>query len=395
MEVKVLKFDHFGRGLSKINDKVVFTIHALPNEIVDISIIKEKSHFMEGKIDKIIKPSSLRINPICPYFDKCGGCDFLHTTYDTEKEFKINKAKEVLGKVDNFYETPDLFYRNKCTLHVKNNKIGYYEKSSNNIITIDKCYLVNEKINNVISDLQKFDFQNLNVTKIIIKTNQDKILLWLDNDVNDLFMKEFSYIDIIICNNKVIKGNGYLEEEIDNKIFKITKEAFFQVNKVGLLNINKIIQDYLKNKSINHALDLYSGTGLWGILISNSVNNVTCIELNKEACLNAKDNLIKNRVTNVKIINGDVADYIDKFNNIDLVITDPPRSGLDKKTIEYLKRIKSKYFIYVSCDMQTLKRDLDLLNDVYKINEVNLVDMFRGTYHVECVCLLSRKTVDK
>ena len=160
---------------------------------------------------------------------------------------------------------------------------------------------------------------------------------------------------------------------------------------MGLENINKIVQSYLINKNIKKVLDLYSGTGLWGILISDNVKNITAIEINKEACDNAKDNLLKNNISNVKIINGDVKDFIDNFKDIDLVITDPPRSGLDKKTIEYLKKIKSKYFIYISCDMLTLKRDLNDLEDIYQIEAINLVDMFKRTYHVETVCLLSLK----
>ena len=104
-----------------------------------------------------------------------------------------------------------------------------------------------------------------------------------------------------------------------------------------------------------------------------------------------KELVFQVKVNNIEVINGNVEDYIDKFKNIDLIIIDPPRSGLDKKTREYLKRINSKYIIYVSCDMQTLKRDLIDLNENYKIDNINLVDMFRGTYHCESICLLERK----
>ena len=119
------------------------------------------------------------------------------------------------------------------------------------------------------------------------------------------------------------------------------------------------------------------------------------IEINKESCNNARVNIKNNDIKNIKVINGKVEDYIDRFNDIDLVITDPPRCGLDKKTINYFKNIRSKYFIYISCDMYTLKRDLKELGDIYDIKEINLVNMFKRTYHVETVCLLCRKTVDK
>jgi 23S rRNA (uracil1939-C5)-methyltransferase len=227
------------------------------------------------------------------------------------------------------------------------------------------------------------------VKKIIIKTNQDKILLHVFGDIDNI--NSLSYVDTIICNNKVIKGNGYLEEVIDNKIFKITSEAFFQVNKEGLVNINNIIKKFLKDKNINAVLDLYSGTSLWGILVSDYVKKVTSVEINKEACDDANYNIDRNNIKNVQVINDDVKNIIDSFNNIDLVIVDPPRSGLDQKTREYLKKIYSKYIIYISCDMKTLQRDLNELKDIYVITETNIVDMFRGTYHCEVVTILERK----
>ena len=391
MEVNINKFDHFGRGLGKVDNKVIFIEKALPGELVDIDLINEKKNYLEGRVIKIIKENKNRVKPICPLFDKCGGCNFLHTEYIVEKEFKLNKGKELLGKIDNFYETKKLNYRNKVTLHIKNNKIGLYEEKSNNIIKIDYCYLLNDLINNIIKDLNKINWNNYQATRVIIKSNQNKTLLDIDTNIDDDFLNIFNYVDTIISNKRIVKGNGFIEEIIDNKVFKITSNAFFQVNKDGLENINLVIQDFLKNKTIKNVLDLYSGTSLWGILVSGKVEAVTSIEINKEATKNAIENINKNNINNVKVINGDVADYIDKFNNIDLVIIDPPRSGLDKKTREYLKRINSKYIIYVSCDMQTLKRDLNELNDVYKISSINLVDMFRGTYHVESIVILERK----
>ena len=124
MKVNINKFDHFGRGLGRLNDKVIFIDKALPEEIVDVEITNDKKNYLEGKISKIIKESESRVKPKCPLFNKCGGCNFLHTTYETEKNFKLEKGIELLGKADNFYETKSLNYRNKVTLHIKNNKIG-------------------------------------------------------------------------------------------------------------------------------------------------------------------------------------------------------------------------------------------------------------------------------
>ena len=391
MRVNIIKFDHFGRGIGKVNEKIIFVNKALPSEIVDVKVTNSKKNYLEGKVEKIITKSDNRVKPICPYYDKCGGCNFLHTTYEEEIRFKLEKGKELLGNIDEFYEIDKLNYRNKVILHVKDNKLGLYEESSNNIVEIDYCYLLNDKINKVIKDLRKIDLSNYHFKEIIIKSNQDNILLDIDSEIDSDFINKFNYIDTIICNGKIVKGRGFIEEIIDNKIFKITPRAFFQVNKEGLENINKIIKNFLSNKKINNVLDLYSGTSLWGILVSDYVRSVISIEINKESCQNAKDNIKKNNVKNIKVINGDVANYIDTFKDIDLVIIDPPRSGLSKKTREYLNIINSRYIIYVSCDMKTLQRDLRELNGNYNIICTNLVDMFRGTYHCESICLLERK----
>ena len=391
MEVNIIKFDHFGRGIGKINEKIVFVNKALPYEVVDIHITKYKKKYLEGCIDKIIKQNEERINPVCPYYDKCGGCNLLHMAYNLEKEFKINKAKELLGRCDSFYETKMFNYRNKVILHVEGNNIGIYQDKTNNIVDITYCYLLDDNINRVIKDLKKIDISKYNFKEIMIKSNQNKILLNVDKEIDQDFINHFNYVDPIISNNIVVKGEGYINEIVANKTFKITSNAFFQVNKEGLENIYNIIKEYLCNKHINKALDLYSGTSLWGILISEYVKEVISVEINKESCQNALENIKFNKIANIKVINGNVDDYINQFTDIDLVIVDPPRSGLNGKTRNYLKKINSKYIIYISCDMYTLKRDINELKELYALDSVNLVDMFKGTYHVECVCLLSRK----
>ena len=389
MKLDIIKFDHFGRGIGKNNNQVIFINGALPNEQVLANITNKKKKYCEGKIDKIIKKSDKRILSICPFYGKCSGCHFLHTTYEEEKKFKINKAIELLGKCDHFYETKGMNYRNKITLHVSNNSLGYYEEKSHKIVPINYCYLVSNGINKVINDFKNF---NLDSTKeIIIKENNGKLLLDIKGNIKKEDLLKLDYVDSIIANKKVIKGNGYLEEIIANKTFKITSEAFFQVNKEGLENIYYIISNYLKDKKINKMLDLYSGTSLWGILLSDFISDIVGIEINKEACLNAVDNIKKNNIYNIRVINGKVEDYINTFQKIDLCIVDPPRSGLDNKTKDYLKKISSKYLIYISCDMQTLRRDLNDLKDVYNVSEVNLVDMFKRTYHCEVVAILERK----
>ena len=389
MEVKIEKLDNFGNGITHIDNKIVFVKRALPNEIVDIEIYKEKKDIAFAKIVNIIEPSKDRKKPICPYYDRCGGCDFLHTTDEVEKEFKINKAKYLFNRCDKYYETENLNYRNKIVLHSKNGRYGLYQEETNDLVEIDYCYIVDYKINEIIKSLKKDNiWGDFDIT---IRNFDGDILLFLDGKINNLcFYDTTKIVKTIIVNKQVIVGKGYVYFYLNDYKIRLGARSFFQVNLEGLNNIYKIIKKFLDKKEIVHALDLYSGVSLWSILFNKEIKEIDSIEVNEEACLNAKDNILENNIKNINIINGKVEDYIDKFKDIDLVITDPPRSGMDKKTIEYLTKINSKYIIYISCNMDTLKRDLDNLPN-YEIVELDLVNMFKKTYHCETVCILERR----
>ena len=389
MEVKIEKLDNFGNGITHIDNKIVFVKRALPNEIVDIEIYKEKKDIAFAKIVNIIEPSKDRKKPICPYYDRCGGCDFLHTTDEVEKEFKINKAKYLFNRCDNYYETENLNYRNKIVLHSKNGRYGLYQEETNDLVEIDYCYIVDYKINEIIKSLKKDNiWGDLDIT---IRNFDGDILLFLDGKINNLcFYDTTKIVKTIIVNKQVIVGKGYVYFYLNDYKIRLGARSFFQVNLEGLNNIYKIIKKFLDKKEIIHALDLYSGVSLWSILFNKEIKEIDSIEVNEEACLNAKDNILENNIKNINIINGKVEDNIDKFKDIDLIITDPPRSGMDKKTIEYLTKINSKYIIYISCNMDTLKRDLDNLSN-YEIVELDLVNMFKKTYHCEVVTILERK----
>lgn len=389
--VKIEKYDDLGNGITKINNKVCFVKRALPNEEVDIKIIKDKKNYLEGVIDKIIIPSSNRVESICPFYNDCNGCNFLHTTNDEEKKFKIDRCLNFFNMFNNFYETEDN-YRNKIILHFNNNLIGYYKEQSHDIVEIDNCIIVNNKINEIIKILKKY-LSNKDSGKVLIRCNyNEEILISIDGiykRINSLIDNQL--IDNILYNNKILKGKDYFIEQVFNYKFMVHHDAFFQVNRKGLEQIFNIIELYIKDKKIDNALDLYSGTSVLGIFISKYVEEVTSIEKNKNATEDAKYNIKLNNINNLKLINGKVEDYIDKFNNIDLIVVDPARSGLDKKTIEYLNRINSQYIIYISCNIHSLKRDLSLLKDNYDIEDINIVDMFRRTNNVETIVLLKNK----
>lgn len=392
MQIKIDDFDDLGNGLGKIDNKVCFVNKGLPNEVLDIEITKNTKSYINAKINKIIIPSKERLKPICPFYDVCGGCNFLHATKYLENEFKIQKGKKFLGSINKLYETAELNYRNKVIFHVKNGEIGFYKTNTNQLIKITYCYLLDDEINKILELFNKHVDNNF-TGEILIRVNslKETLVSITGNYQYTNILINSNLINNLVYNSKVLKGNNYFLEYINNYKFKVSYLSFFQVNRHGLESIIDILNNFLKNKNINIALDLYSGTSVLGIIMARYVQKVISVEEVKVATLDALENKKLNKINNLEVINGKVEDYIDTFKNIDLVVVDPARRGLDKKTINYLKIIKSNYLIYIACKMDSLKRDLYDLKEIYDVVSINLVDMFPRTNHVESVCVLKRR----
>ena len=398
MEIKIEKLDHYGRGIGYLDNKVVFVNNALPEEIVDIKIVKDKKSYSEAIVLEYIKTSDKRVSPKCQYYQVCGGCDIMHMDYDEQHAFKLNKVKEIIDKytkVDSslikeiFYDK-QYNYRNKVVLRV-NNKVGYYKKGSNEIVNIDNCLIADPAINEVILKLNELDL--FNITEITIR-KLDKIMILVDLSQDrklDAFIETFDKANIVKkINNEytLISGNNYISTKINDIEFRVSIESFFQVNnEVTHLLYSKII-DYAKESK--NALDLFCGTGTIGMVISKYVDEVTGIEINNQAISDALVNKEINYIKNINFINGDVYNHLDDLKDVDLVIVDPPRSGLADKTIKQIMEMNPKKIIYVSCDPITLARDINKL-DNYSVKEITLFDMFPNTHHVESLVLLQNE----
>jgi 23S rRNA (uracil1939-C5)-methyltransferase len=398
MEIKIEKLDHYGKGSGYSNDKIVFVNNALPEEIVDIKIVKDKKSYSEAIVLEYIKTSDKRVKPKCQYYQVCGGCDIMHMDYDEQHAFKLNKVKEIINKytkVDSSLIKEIIYdkqynYRNKIVLKV-NGKVGYYKKGSNEIVNIDNCLIADPSINEVILKLNEIDLFDIN--EITIR-KLDKIMILVDLSQDrklDSFIELFNKANIVKkVNNEysLVHGNNYISTKINDIEFRVSIESFFQVNnEVTNLLYSKII-DYAKESK--NVLDLFCGTGTIGMVISKDVDEVTGIEINSQAISDALVNKEINYIKNVNFINGDVYNHLDDLKDIDLVIVDPPRSGLADKTIKQIMEMNPKKIIYVSCDPITLARDMNKL-DKYLVKEVTLFDMFPNTHHVESLVVLENE----
>lgn len=397
--LKIEKLDHYGRGITKLDNKTIFVENALPDEIVEINIIKEKKKYSEANVSKYFQKANNRIEPNCPYYNSCGGCNIMHLSYKDQLKFKQNKIENIIKKylneqikINNIVASDKIeFYRNKVTFQVRE-KIGFYKEHTYDIINIDNCIISDKLINESIKYLKNLNLKEIN--KIICRTGLDELMIIIETQNKNLDitpLKEIASSIYLKINNKYIHayGNKNIYEKLENYKFKISPDSFFQVNIDTCSKLYNKVKEYIgSNKNI---IDLYCGTGTIGIFISKN-NNVIGIEINEYAIKDAEENKKINKIDNINFICGDSGKKLKQLKfNPNIIIVDPPRSGLNKETINNILKFDSKEIIYISCDPMTFVRDLNILNKYYDIKEITPFDMFPNTYHIENIAYLVKK----
>lgn len=401
--VKISRLNNEADGVALYDGFVIFVPGALIDEEVKIEIVDVKKNYAVAKLLKVLIPSDKRREPICPYYDKCGGCNIMHMDNDEQLCFKSEKVKSVLKKISNIdfeidkaYSYNNLNYRNKAIFKVDNNKIGYYEQKSNTLVDIDRCLICDDRINVVLLIIKDFISSSRDhyIKELMVRVARDEILVRVDN-LNEIYeerVKELlSYVNSIYVGDRLIYGIPSINEKINDLVFDISPNSFFQINTE---TASKLYEYALRNvNDKNVCVDLYSGTGTITMLLAKRSRRVIGIEVVEDAIKDAENNLLLNNIDNVEFKHGRVEDLIDEIIdlNIDTLVLDPPRSGSDNKTLRALLKIKPKEIIYISCNPVTLARDYNVIKNLYTIKDIKCFDMFPNTTHVESLMVLERK----
>ena len=389
LEIKSLNHDF--NGIGKLNEKVIFVKDALPGEVVDIKIIKEKKSYSEAIVTKYIKTSKNRVKPKCKYFGFCGGCNIMNINYLNQLKCKEEKINNIIKKyikkdvkINPIIYDNDIGYRNKIKFQI-GNKVGFFKNNSYEVINIDNCKIANKKINQSIPYLNNLDLTK--IKNITCRTAQDKLMIIIETKNNDDIDVSpiLNISDSIYLNDKHIYKDKTILEKLDEFEYIISPQSFFQINKNICLKLYRKIKEYVGEN--NKVLDLYCGCGSIGIFVSKN-NEVLGVEINKSAIKDANKNKKLNKLNKINFICGDSS--IENNFKPNIIIVDPPRSGLNDKTIKKINKLKPEKLIYVSCDPMTLVRDLNKL-DLFNIVEITPFDMFPNTKHCESLCLLRKK----
>ena len=432
LEVDIIDYGTNGEGIAKVNGYTIFVDSALRGEKCKIHITKVLTSHAFAKVIEIIKKSKKRVDSDCDTYKRCGGCDLRHIEYEETLNIKKEKVQNLVNKmlktkveVDNVIgmENP-IHYRNKAIYPIsKEKEIGIFAKRSHEVIPIKECMLQtkqSQEIAKYILNNWKESIYDENTKKGLLRNimiregfNTKEIMCILVQNGNKRYdytvlIKKFPNIRTVIINvnkkdtnvvlsneNIVIYGDGYITDKLGEYLFKISPNSFYQVNPIQTEKLYSLAIEKANLKKEDIVCDLYCGIGTIGIFASKYVKRVYGIEIVEEAINDAKENIKLNNIENVEFIVGDTKDAFDnlikKKIKPNVVFVDPPRKGLDDKTIENLCSLKLERLVYISCNPATLTRDLQILENTYNIESITPVDNFCYTSHIECIALLRLK----
>mgnify|MGYP004695734971 FL=1 len=390
MKVEIIDTAYGGYGVAK-EGKIIFAAHSVEGDIVDISIKKENKNFCYANINSIIEPSKHRIKSKCKYAGICGGCVFNHIEYNKQLEIKKNIVLNSIRNIEyknkiNIIKSPNEHYRLRVNMIAQNGNIGFYKFNTNEFVNIDECIILKEKL---FCKIKNFvNHSNITGNIYAIESNNDKTLSFADIIKQNKNI-DTSYFDgITIKQKKKIKIYG-IDKTNYNTYFGVvplSHKSFFQSNHYLLDEFQKSAVKYF-NEYDKNIVELYAGSGFFSVAIKNKLESLNIdyklisSEISSDAVNIAKD-----------IIKEDASETLKKINyNVDSLFVDPPREGLDKKVIENIIRIKPKKIIYISCNPMTFSRDINLLKEYYQLIDLNIIDMFPDTYHIELISCLEIK----
>ncbi len=433
-----------GEGIAKIDNFTIFIEGAIKGEKCKILIVKVNTSHAFGKLIEILDKSKYRVETDCGTYKRCGGCNLRHIDYEETLNIKQNTIQNLVSKTLNNKINVNMTigmgnpynYRNKAQYPVgldKNNEtvMGVYAKRTHEIIPMRNCMIQNPLSEQIANFVFHFFIQNnipiYNekngkgllrhiVIKVGIRTHEIMCILVLngkelkkEKELVKLLIKEFPEVKTVVKNinvkntnvilgneNEVIYGDGYIYDKLGDYTFKISPMSFYQINPVQTEVLYNTAIEMANLSKTETLFDLYCGIGTIGIFASPYVKKVYGIEIVKQAIEDAKENASINDIRNIEFFAGDVEkifeDVLKKNSDKpDVIFVDPPRKGLDRHTIENILNVKPKKVIYISCNPASLVRDLKLLEEKYDVREIQPVDMFPFTSHVECCSVLYLK----
>jgi len=404
--------------------KAVFVPFVLDGELIEADLLEEKPGFVRARANQILEASSNRVEAPCPYFARCGGCHYQHASYEHQIEIKSAILKETLRRIGKIelsdvavHASPEWNYRNRTRLKVQTQPqfaIGYYRFNSHELLAVEKCPISSPLLNIAIAELWRAGRDGslpaeIEEIELFANAEDDQLLVEIycaPGATPEAAQKVAASIPAAIPqavgvavfarnvrkgNSEFVKiaalGGNEIDYHAEQHTFRVSAGAFFQGNR---FLVDKLVELATETASGDMALDLYAGVGLFASALSRSFAQVMAVE----ASPISYDDLLYNSEPNVRAVHATTDQFLKNMGRKlrpDLVLVDPPRSGLGEVVVRSLVSLGAGQITYVSCDPATLARDLKgLLNAGYRLRRADMVDLFPQTYHLESVLQLTK-----
>ncbi len=372
-----------GEAMAEFDGRNVFVAGGIPGERVVAEVVKVHRKYVSAKVVEVLEASPDRVEPPCPYYGVCTGCQWQHLSYDAQLKTKREKVTDALRRVGGLEDppvsevipSPDQYgYRNHARFTInREGALGFVNRETRQFLRIEKCLLMHDGVNTLLEGLQDRCGET---TQLSIRAGKYS---------GDYLIQPY----LVHPDIKVPTGQKRYTESVDGRNFDVSSPSFFQVNVDQAAAAANLVRDRLHLTPDDVLLDAYTGVGTFAILLAPSVKQVIAVEESSAAVADAKQNA--GELQNLDFILGRTEDVLRNLPvKPDVVVLDPPRSGCQPRALESLIELAPSRVAYISCDAETLGRDLKILcQGGYRLDEVAPLDMFPQTHHVECVAFLS------
>ena len=416
LTLRLTTIAHGGEALGRHGGKVIFVPYAIPGETVRVQVVEEKARWARARLLEVLEPSPDRVAPPCPYFGpgRCGGCQWQHIAYPRQLALKQEIVRDQLTRLGHLDDPPvrptravgqPWGYRNHVQFAVDpQGHIGFYAAGSHQVIPVDRCLLLHPLLDELhqLLDLELPELTRLSLRAGVATEDQMLVLETQEDEAPELEV-DLPVSCVLLRHRQpplILTGRGHIEEEVAGQRYRVSAGSFFQVNTVGAEALVEAVAAVLEPGPDDRLLDAYCGVGLFGLALAERVAEVIGIEVASIASLDFVWNGEIRGLENVTLIEGPVEEVLAAWvtameapptsfgEAVDLAVVDPPRRGMGVEAVAALARLGPRRVAYVSCDPATLARDAQAFTQAgYRLAEVQPVDMFPQTYHVECVGL--------
>jgi len=408
--LKLEQMAHGGPAMGRHQGKVYFVPYTLPGETVAVEIETGKKGWVRARLIEVLEPSPERTAPLCPHFgpEACGGCQWQHIRYPAQLLYKTQVVRDQLSRLGGLADASvrparavgePWGYRNHVQLHVSPGGLGYVSADGQKVEVIGTCPIMHplvaelfEELDVEITNLEQLSLragENTGEQLVIFETTDDEAFeLMVDRPVSCVLMLSDGIPVTLV-------GKDHLLEQVAEHQYRVSAGSFFQVNTRGAEALIDAVADYLSPRPHETLLDLYAGVGLFSLALGGMVAQVIAVEANPYAAADARLNVRAAGLDNVRIIAEKVVAVLAGLDEpVHTVVADPPRSGLSPDIVRRLVSLRPERLVYVACDPASLARDARVFVDSgYRLVEVQPLDLFPQTYHIECVALFVRATL--